>query len=80
MGGLRPSARATSRLIGELTHIYAYHCPQYMRPKLQLSILINKKVGPSAPLKSHFVVRGGGRGGESNPHKCVSLYSILYEQ
>ena len=54
MGGLRPSARATLRLIGELTHIYSYHCPQYMRPKFQLSILINKNVGPSALRKGRF--------------------------
>ena len=133
MGGLRPSARPTSQLIEELTHIYAYHCPQCMRPKFQTYILINKKVGPSAPRKGHFTaLEGGGslthtyvyhcipfyvnsihtkfqasilinkkvfkRGGlrpharvtsrpwggegegESNPHICVPLYSILNEQ
>ena len=75
MGGLRPSARATLRLIGELTHTYAYHCPQYMCPKFQRSILINKKVGPSTPRKGHFAALEG-----ANPQICVSLYSILYEQ
>ena len=53
MGGPRPT-RATLQLIGELTHIYAKHFPQYMRPKFQLSILINKKVGSSATCKDHF--------------------------
>ena len=72
--GLRPSARATLRLIGELTHIYAYHCPQYMRPKFQLSILIYKKMGQKqGPLRGPW-----GKG--DSPHICVSLFSILYEQ
>ena len=43
MGGPRPPARAISQLIGELSHIYAKYCSHYMRPKFQLSILMNKK-------------------------------------
>ena len=56
-GGLRPPARAVSRSIRELTHMYVYNFPPFMRTKFQLSILINKKVGPSAPRKGRFAAR-----------------------
>ena len=39
--------------------MYTYHFPPFMRTKFQLSILINKKVGPSAPRKGRLVALGG---------------------
>ena len=72
-GGLRPPTKAVSQSIGELTHMHAYHFPPYMRTNFQRSILINKKVGPSAPRKGRFAALRG-----VNPHKCTLLYSILY--
>ena len=59
MGGLRPPTKAVSRSICELINMYAYHFPPFMRTKFLLSILINKKVGPSAPRKGRFVALGG---------------------
>ena len=49
--------------------MHAYHFPPYMRTNFQRSILINKKVGPSAPRKGCFAVLRG-----VNPHKYTLLY------
>ena len=73
-GGRPNSASCKGCLRVELTNIYAYHCTPYTHTKFQLSILINKKVGPSAPRKGRFAARRG-----VNPHICISLYFILYE-
>ena len=75
MGCHRLPSMAGSRPIGELIHIYAYHFTPYMRTKFQLSILINKKVGPSAPRKGRFTALRW-----VNLHICISLYFISYEQ
>ena len=40
--------------------------------------LDQQKSGAFGP--THGSLRGSGGEGESNPHICVSLYSILYEQ
>ena len=58
-GNLRISApaRAVSRAIEELIHIYAYNFTPYMRTKFQASILINKKsfeTGGPRSLKGRF--------------------------
>ena len=66
------ATRVVSQANGELTHTYAYLFTSYMRTKFQLSILINKKVGPSAPHKGHFAALRG-----TKPRICIS-FNLFY--
>ena len=53
-------------------HIASY---PYIRSKFQVSILINQKMGPLAPRKGRFMALMS-----ADPHICISLCFILYEQ
>ena len=67
--------RAVTRPKEELTHMYANHFTLYMPTKFLLSIVINKKSGAFGTMLGPF--HGPG---EVNPHICISLYFILFEQ
>ena len=69
-----PPTEAISGSIVQLIYMYAYHFPPYVRTKFQLSILINKKLLPSAPRKGRYaVLRARGGSSHTNAH-----YSILF--